>query len=278
MKNILPINSNLRLLFFIIVFIVLRLPAAAQTNMETGRQDKLLPPAEEEFADVDAVASPWRVGTCPDAFYKIQNCHSIGGKAYEFRHTSIYNEDGSLWYIYSNQSSEPDYYRKNKTMDFLPFAGYGDFGRDALLRMVGESKHWYKVEVNEKTQATKFILKSDPSWEKTTWDFWLAKIGQFSVEENGQTAIYDESNGNVIGQADKTGMRYFRYLGKLSERDGDWMYIQVSKDGYSCYPVESKSEKCYPGWVRWRAGRKFLVKPDYILFTLIETKDYAKEQ
>jgi hypothetical protein len=255
------------------------LSVVAQQENADSKQDKLLPPAEEEFADVDAIASPWRVGTCPDASYKIPNCHEV---SYENLHkltrTSIYSEDGSLWYVYSNHHYDPDFYKKNKTINFLPFAGYGDFGRNALLRMVGESKHWYKVEVNEQSQATKFILKSDPNWEKTTWDLWLAKIGQFTIDENDKTAIYDKPNGNVIGQADNTGMRYFRYFGKLSKRDGDWLYVQVSKDGYSCYPVEAKSEKCYPGWIRWREDRKFLVKPDNILFTLTEIKPTAKNR
>ncbi len=267
------ITKLFSLVYVICLLTIFILPVVAQQANADSKQDKLLPPAEEKFAVADAIASPWRVGECPDDFYKISDCHKVSGK-YELRHTSIYNNDGSLWYVYSNQSSEPDYYRRNKTMDFLPFAGVGDYGRDAILRMVGESDHWYKVEVNENTQTTKFILKSDSRWEKTTWDFWLARIAYFAVDENGKTQTYDKPNGNIIGQSLDSKIKLLRYLGK---RDGDWAYFQVQITGQFCYPVESKSEQCYPGWIRWRKDRDFLVKPDNILFKLTEGTKLALE-
>lgn len=198
MNKKLQLNTNLSsLVSLICLLIIFILPIAAQEDVNS-KNDKLLPPSAEKFVEEDAIASPWIVGDCPDDdLYKITDCHRIGGKSYEFRHTSIYNNDGSLWYVYSNHSYEPDYFRRNKTMDFLPFAGYGDFGRTAILRMVGESNSWYEVIVNEKTKATKFILKSDSRWEKKTWDFWLAKIEFYTVGESDKTKIYNKPNEDI---------------------------------------------------------------------------------
>lgn len=261
-----------KLQLFLVIIAVFCSSAAAQ-NADSQLAYTLPSPANEKFEDVDALASPWRVGKCPDSFYKITNCHKVGAEYRHMTRTSLYNEDGSLWYQYGNQHIDPDFYRKNTTMDFLPFASYGDFGNNAILRMVGESENWYKVEVNEETRMIKFVSKSDPHWEKTTWDFWLAKMEFFDTYKDNDIKIYDSPNGNIIGSVIDSNLRYVRYLGK---REGDWAFIQATKTSL-CYPVERKTEQCFPGWVRWRDGRNILIRNTREMFIITEIKTDSKE-
>jgi hypothetical protein len=239
--------------FMIAISIALSLPGAAQVK-DAKKADEVPSPAEEIFSETDAVASPYVSGYPPNDNghpYRGTDGHKVtGADIFKLDKRIIYNEDGSVWYSYKDRMTPmgPDrHYRE----DFWPFAGEGDFGKMGILKMFAESDHWYKVEVNAKTHATKFILKSDPNWEKTSWDFWLAKTQVFGVPEGDKTEIRDKPNGKVIALAPEiTSLRY------LAKRDGDWMYVDVSITGR----YWGTGMQGYGGWVRWREGQDMLLR------------------
>jgi hypothetical protein len=163
---------------------------------------------------------------------------------------SLYNPDGTLWFRFSVSSKSPDYFYTNTEMDFKPFSLIGAFEKypDGLvLRLVGESKHWYEVEINEKTRATKFISKSDPMWSRATWDFLFSWSRNIKINQN-QVKLRDKPNGEVIKE---TADAYFGSFW-FEKLDGDWMYI--SGIGSIKFPYETRH-----GWIRWRKGRDILV-------------------
>jgi hypothetical protein len=142
---------------------------------------------------------------------------------------TIYNEDGSVWYSFHNTVNDPDYWRYNKQSGFAPFAEISE--GEVILRLVGESPHWYKVEVNEETRATKYVLKSDPKWAKKDWSFFLAAMRYFDfIGEH--PPLLDNLDGKVIKEAADLRYSQFRFL----KADGDWTLVE----GKSC-------EKLYRG-------------------------------
>lgn len=126
--------------------------------------------------------------------------------------------------------------------------------------MVGESPHWYEVEVNEETRATKFVLKSDPMWAKTKWSYWLAKIRFFKFGDS-EPPLRDKPNGEVIEES--ANLRFYSL--KFLKADGDWAYVE----GYK--------SKTYRGWIRWRKGRDMLVKDSFNLFNVAKPKIQMEE-
>jgi hypothetical protein len=239
--------KNVRKLAFLLFLIATSfVPGFAQNNSDSEKE-MFSSPAEEKFQETDALAVPWRSSGCPTDTYVIRepNCHLVTGNEWSSSHMmSLYNEDGSLWYHFSVDPKSSDYFGRNKKKVFLPFATYPDYADVVILRLVGESPHWYKVEVNEETQATKFILKSDPMWAKTRWSYWLAEMKIFKLNED-QPPLRDKPDGQVIEESAKLRVDKVTFL----SADGDWAYVK----GYSY-------QKKYQGWIRWRKGRDILIK------------------
>jgi hypothetical protein len=257
---------------------VFSLLAIAQTGVEL-KEDKISPPSEEQFTAIDALATPWRDSGCiwpikvgpvefPD---EDTDCEKIRSRVYALQ--TIYDSDGSVWYAFSTWDSDKDYFlRYSMVLDergegygyrpeiygfrkegFRPLATPGvSLPSTVLLRMVGESSHWYKVEINEKTRDIRYIAKNDSLWTKKSWAYWIYKgLG------NGDNAIFgnkdreplrDKPNGKVTEDS-PIGEEKLRVL----KVEGEWVYVRAVKDPVS--PL---------GWIRWRNGRNFLLKPSFL--------------
>ena len=147
---------------------------------ETVTDDPVQPPEQEKFVATDALAIPWRDGNIGCEYgsaVPTLDCPPAAGTAYPTSDVLVlYNGDGTLWYRFSVDWRSPIFWKDNK-IGFVPFTNHFLFA----LRLVGESPHWYEVEVNEETGATKYILKSEPRmWSKVTWSF--AFSASFSVK------------------------------------------------------------------------------------------------
>ena len=257
MKDKIEFIPRILLSVFILSFLTICCLSVYAQNNADAEKNKLLSPAKEKFTEANALVAPWRISGCHDYYMiKLPDCYTVSsaeGRSSDV--VNIYNEDGSLWYRFSNQHSHPDYFGNNKTMNFLPFATYPAIG-DVILRMVGESPNWYEVEVNEETQTTKFILKSDPLWAKRTWDYWLTVMQGFKLDDN-QLQLLDKPNGQVIKESSEFKFIRVDFL----KTDGDWAFVRGSQD-----------LKNYEGWIRWREGRKLLFKPANFLFNFAKIR------
>ena len=161
---------------------------------------------------------------------------------------TLYNDDGTIWYHLSLDTNKPEHFLKNKEEDFLPFST--DFGDEGItLRMVAESPNWYKVEVNEATQATKFILKSDPLWIKVSWNYFLASIRVLSFDGDNKPQLYDKPNGKVVEESSDIKFSDLDFRYKI---EGEWAFVE----GYI-------PPKHYSGWVRWSKGREMLFESKF---------------
>ncbi len=246
------IPSVLRFIFFASVFLSFSNAQLiiAQTIV-SATKEKILPPVEENFEEVDALATPWRDSGCRplDRLYLDgeMTCDIRTGPNYKFADTlTLYNADGTLWYRFSLTYEKPDYFMRDTKMNFVPFSmgGHSNSPQKVILRMVGESSHWYKVEVNETTRAMKFILKSDPMWSKTTWEYWIGYTNLMIDPE--EVKLLDKPDGKVVEEAVTWSWTAKRGV-KLLKIDGDWAFVKtVIGDEYK-------------GWIRWRNGRNLLV-------------------
>lgn len=214
---------------------------------ETVTDDPVQPPEQEKFVATDALAIPWRDGNIGCEYgsaVPTLDCPPAAGTAYPTSDVLVlYNGDGTLWYRFSVDWRSPIFWKDNK-IGFVPFTNHFLFA----LRLVGESPHWYEVEVNEETGATKYILKSEPRmWSKVTWSF--AFSASFSVKiDQDRVKLRDKPDGKVVKE---TADKKFVLL-KFVKLDGDWMYLDARRNvGWT--------QVAYHGWVRWRKGRDILV-------------------
>jgi len=206
-----------------------------------AKTEKIGPPSQEKFIEVDAVAAPWRSSGCLVVVPKSRepDCYLVTEPLFKQANiVNIYNEDGSLWY---SLDLEIDYSLpmiKAKNKDFIPLAT--SWPR-ALLRMVAESDHWYKVEVNDKTQAIKYAMKDAQEWSKTPWRRWIYESGPLFLREQ---KILDKPDGSPIETNETMQIDKVNIL----QVEGDWVQVRefAKNDGFT-------------GWVRWRNGRKILV-------------------
>jgi hypothetical protein len=164
----------------------------------------------------------------------------------------LYDENGALWYRFSLSLAKDDFFLKSKKKGFLPLAPELREIRDyepafppdlVILRMVGESEHWYEVEINEKTKETKFVLKNDPLWAKTRWSYWLYYGWNLKLDGN-KVKLLDNPDGKIIETSADINFGEVKFL----KADGDWAHVEGI----------DKNIK-YRGWIKWRDGRKFLV-------------------
>ena len=249
------IRKKDRFLLFATLALSVILTSVSQiiTAQEVATDDPIQPPGQEAFVASDSVAIPWRVsdmGCRTGTVYPTQNCRLINNAEFDKADIlTLYNLDGTQWYRFSLSSKSPDYFHTNTKMHFKPFAlwGFQDYPHALVLRLIGESDHWYEVEVNEKTRATKYILKSDPMWVKTTWSFLFGWSYNVVVDQN-RIKLLDKPDGEVIKE---TADAFFNKL-KFVKLDGDWMY--VGGIGSAKWPFTRRY-----GWIRWRKGRDILV-------------------
>jgi hypothetical protein len=220
--------------------------------VDASNRDAVKPPDKEKFVESTEVVIPWRSsdrGCDASAAHPTPDCPIITVDVYKRSDMlTLYNSDGTLWYRFSISPESQDYFLDNTKMAFKPFAPRNT--KDILietvvLRLVGESGHWYKVEVNEKTQDTKFILKSDPMWTKTTWSF-LFNWSYSLIVDQHRGSLCDKPDGEVIKEY--TDLVYDRL--KFMKLHGDWVYVEGIRN------IEAKT---YYGWIRWRKGRDILV-------------------
>ena len=238
------VNYQLPLILLIPVFIFASYLIVASQTSRSFHKEQILSPAEEKFEQAADLIVPWSETGCK---YRVdmefgKPCHVVTvdeRRAKEI--ATLYNSDGSIWFRFSLSLRSMDSLREKPNKDFVPFAT--DMGTTVFLRMVAESKHWYEVEVNENTQATKFILKSDSVWAKTTWEYWLNVSISFEVDST-RSPLLDKPNGKVIEESSNISFTRVGFI----KAEGDWAYVSM----YS-------NQKEYYGWIRWRKGRDILV-------------------
>jgi hypothetical protein len=254
----------------LLLILICGLQAVAQIDGALP-DDKIASPGEEEFTTIDALATPWRDSGCilfAEASQQEPGCKNTGGRPEENASLTIYDSDGSVWYSFSVWEQNKDYFLKYSMIPndnpgygfhpeiygfrkegFHPLATPGVFlPYTVVLRMVGESPHWYKVEVDEQARDVRYIAKNDPMWAKKSWDFWLYK--GFGNGENiifgdrDREPLRDKPNGKVIEDS-PIGEEKLKVL----KVEGEWIYVKALKNSYSTL-----------GWIRWRNGRDILLK------------------
>lgn len=215
-------------------------------NEATKQNKELRPPIQENFEKDEQLVEPWANVVCQISDKEVNppGCPIIRTRETWFAASSLtlYNDDGTVWFNFSLDNRNPRHFLKNKKEEFLPFATEYD-NQGITLRMVAESPNWYEVEVNEATQITKFILKSDPLWVKVTWNYLLAKARMLEFDKENKPQLYDKPNGKVIEESSELYRGNFHFLLKI---EGEWALV----DGFN--------QKPYQGWVRWRKGREML--------------------
>ena len=249
MKTESHINFQLLLILLIPAFVFVNcLTVVSQTPADSGK-DQFLPPAKEQFENAADTVAPWRKTGCLHSssekdFYG-NPCHWVTKDESDNREiATLYNADGSIWFRFNLTFDKPNSLRNKSNKDFVPFAAITkDHPQIIVLRMVGESKNWYEVEVNETTRATKFVLKSDPTWSRASWDFWLTYNITLKVNTN-LTPLLDKPDGKIIEESSQISIMKVELL----KTEGDWAYVRTDIN-----------QKEFDGWIRWRKGRNILV-------------------
>ncbi len=235
--------------------------AAAQSADET-KEDVIPSPAQEKFQKVDALATPWLDSSdcylrTPDVS-RYPNCTVTplwGPNRVGARRFVIYDSAGLVWHDFKLSGDDEQFLPWKPRESFEPLAvNLLSISDSVILRMVGESEHWYEVEINENTRETKYLLKNTPKmWAKVSWDHWLSQGGErhgltgnlIAVNKTDRELLKDKPNGKFI---EKPGEYNVSFLGFL-KTEGDWAYVKVG----------STEPKIIRGWIRWRNGREFLV-------------------
>ena len=209
--------------------------------------DAVRPPDKEKFVVATDLVVPWRSNRCwPTTANPEKGCRIVMEKVYLNSHrVQLYNADGSVWFRFSLWPREPDYFLRDPKIVFKPFGTNPTTWPDMVaLRMTGESPNWYEVEINEDSRETKFVLKSDPLWAKSKWEFWFNVSFNFVID-NDRTKLLDKPGGKIIEESANINFRQLMFL----KAEGDWVYVQ----GLIPYG------QTYRGWIRWRKGRDILV-------------------
>jgi hypothetical protein len=245
-------DVNLFSLLFGTSIFLCSITACAQ-NIEGQKKGILLPPSKEIFEPVSDLAVPWRNSGCINlvAVDDAPNCLRISGDEHRMaNYFRLYEPDGTVWFGFSLNSGEPEYISKKNKPEFVPLSkDREEWPKRVILRMVGESEHWYEVEVNEQTRATKFILKSEPRmWAKVTWEYAI-----LNGRKDGDNYIYTDENRELLRDGPDGKIKEERDILDTNRLmvlkvDGDWAYVFVGD-----------SSAWMKGWIRWRNGREFLV-------------------
>ncbi len=249
MRKKLSIHIKLLNLLLLLIIGGTSLAVSGQEKLSSDSK-KLLPPIAEIFEKTDGLALPWRSSGCSaiNPVLNKPNCQEISRAEWDASDAlTLYNEDGSIWYHFSIEPTNSNYFGKSRKEGFLPFASYlGRTVGGVFLRMISESPNWYKVEVNEDTQATKYILKSDPKWAKRDWEHLFILMKYFRAKENAPELL-DKPDGKVTEESAGLTWSHLQFI----KTEGDWAYVFGVGDS-----------KLYYGWIRWRQNREILVRYD----------------
>ncbi|MCZ2391522.1 MAG: hypothetical protein LC113_10650 [Acidobacteria bacterium] len=174
---------------------------------------------------------------------------------------ALYNADGSIWGVFDLRKEEANFYAD--APELIPIAHIdGNFHGGPVLRIKGESEHWYQVIVNEDTGMTAYALKVpfEPQqtgmWTKTTFEFWLINT-RFIQRRPGSSPLLDAPNGKPVA-GDDGQSRTLEFI-KLDRPGGEWAFVRVN------YKLA--------GWVRLRDGRKFFLWTQFSLGLWDNDKD-----
>jgi hypothetical protein len=204
-------------------------------------------PASEKFKPASDLVSPWRSSGCPIENRSLwePGCHFVVSDEWEkTSFVTVYDADGTVWFSFDLNPESPQYFRKQSNTELLPLSPpVGDPAPEVVLRMVAESPSWYEVEVNKGTGQTKFIMKSDPLWARTTWDFWLGR-SQALIPGPASGPMLDAPDGKIIQRSADIKFERVRF----SKRDGDWALVWWRIDNEE-----------YRGWIRWRLNNEIVV-------------------
>lgn len=248
------LRSSLTVIISGFIIIILSQIGYSQSAV-VSNEEPFLPPSQEEFSESSDLLAPWRETGCyrGNPLHKEPNCRIITSSEFlKADALSLYDEKGALWYHFSLSLKKDNYFLKNRKPGFAPLAPELREIRDyeplfppdfVILRMVAESKHWYEVEVNEKTKETKFVLKSDPMWAKTNWSYWLYFNINLKINGN-KVKLLDNPDGKVLESSANITFDLLTFV----KAEGDWAFVE----GYD-------NNKKYFGWIRWRKDRDFLV-------------------
>ena len=207
-------------------------------------------PESQEFVSTDDLLAPWRSSRCALLGKEILNqlCVDYVGDDYlRMSKLDLFNADGSIWRTLELNIESPDYFGNSKIPEFLPFAK-NFTGQTIVLRLVGVSEDWYKVEINENTQATRYARRADKAWSRTNWEGWLYKSVTLALADDHEP-LRDAPGGKIIPAARTIRFKRVKFL----RAEGEWAYIQGIASSNEPKP------ELYSGWLRWRDGRKILV-------------------
>jgi hypothetical protein len=156
----------------------------------------------------------------------------------------IYNEDGSLWYEFSSYKSSPLYLKSNPNKDFKPIR-IKLVRHGADLELIGESKNWYKVIINDETRDYKYVWKNDPMFGFSSWESLIssALLVKFDKEKN---LLLDSPNGKPKNIQIPAEIEFF-FIYKLF---GDWLLVHQNL----------KSGEQISGWIKWKENNTLLIR------------------
>lgn len=211
------------------------------------------PESEEFSANTDAMV-PWRKRghECNGVIrFEDPDCPKVSPKDFQSRSVlSIYESDGSLWHrfnlneCYANPNSG---FKKDGFFPYSPRDGFDCFTRAVVLRIVGESENWYKVEINEDTQETRYISKSDNNWARVGW-YRFFNSSRWITYDRSNLDLRDSPNGKVI----ERNPRVFPQRILFEKLDGDWMQVQFRTGFEPNISIQF-------AWIRWRNGNDILI-------------------
>ncbi len=241
-----------------LVFCVSSIRAAAQSEPKSLLAKVL--PGFENFIKSDGVVIPYRSlsHTCsPLTPNPKRDCWlGLGPEEWQAkRFLTIYNRDGSIWYHFSVQPSDPDFYRKRpiSRKDFVPLGPVPRFNEEGdeiltdsqvFLRLVAEAPNWYEVEVNSESRETKYLDRTDGLWTKVDWSD-VFNQSAFVYFDPTSVAVLEKPNGKPATECRaNTSTKH-----TFSKLDGDWMFIDDRI---------FQASDCR-GWVRWRKGQAILI-------------------
>ena len=231
--------------------VLLFVSLAALTNGVLGQNanDKASVPAprEEKFAPGgDFAVVNWYDSGCPVGNYKFESgvdCEESPRRNHTQQLHLLYDRNGTVWNEISRNPQNDKHPNLAKKEGFKPVGMFlGEWGR-VVLRLVGVSEHWYEVEVNYQTSETMYAPRFGEMWRAGSWNLALQKHQM--IIDSPEVKFLDAIDGKAIPEFDgQTGLEL-----SVDTIEGDWAKVILRRD-----------EKSYYGWVRWRDGRKFLVK------------------
>lgn len=222
--------------------------------------DGIPPPVEEEFAPSPKTLVPMRQRSCGIWARKdpeVNGCVVFSySEWWSLTDVSLYDVSGRVWRTFTVNNHRDEKYFGRYSKEFLPFATPGaewEPPTEFILRVSGESKNWYRVVVNEVTGDERYVLKNDPNWWETTYDYWLSALPNLKpLKGKPLGPLYARPGGDIITDTEQMAFSSIIFR-KLDKPAGEWILLDArGNDG-----------KNHSGWLRWRNGREFLIWTHY---------------